>query len=110
MKTIKTKLTALSFAVAMILLTFTTFAAESEMGSNMDLSYFEEYFNLENFTEQLENSLEPEVSIKVYNQEGKLIASGIEKDEKIKSFINISDLLTEVGGTKYYQLSYQTTK
>ncbi len=109
MKTIKIKLTALSFIVATILLTFTTFAAESEMGSTTDLSYFEEYFDSENFTEQLENRLEPEVNIKVYSQEGNLIATGSENDAKIKSLINISDLLTEVNGTKYYRSSYQPT-
>lgn len=113
MKTLKIRLTALSFTIAMTAFTFTTFASGNKMKAMMDPTYieeFEEYFDSENFTQELEIKLRPDVRIKVYNQDGKLIASGDVKDEKIKSFIDISDLLTEVHGTKYYKLSYQTTE
>ncbi len=75
----------------------------------MDLSYFEEYFNSENYAKELDINLVPEIQINVYNETGNLIATGDVKDAKIKSLMNISDLLTEVNGIKYYRLSYQPT-
>jgi hypothetical protein len=109
MKTIKIKLAALSFAITMAACSTISFAAENKMESALEVAYFEEYFDSENYTEGLEIKLVPEVRVKVYNVTGSLIATGSENDAKIKSLINISDLLTEVNGTKYYRSSYQPT-
>lgn len=109
MKTIKIKLTALSFAIAMTAFSTISFATENNMESALEVAYFEEYFDSENYTEDLEIKLVPEVRVKVYNVAGNLIATGSENDAKIKSLMNISDLLTEVNGIKYYRSSYQPT-
>jgi hypothetical protein len=107
MKTIKIKLTVLSFAIALTVFSFTTYATENNTPSSLDLAYFEDYFWDQDYTEQLKIKLISEVQIQVYNEEGSLIATGDQKDDKIKTLLNISDLLTEVNGTKFYRLSYQ---
>jgi len=109
MKTAKNKLTALSFSIVLVTISFTTFATENNLEATSDLTYFEEYFDAENYTKELGIKLDSEIQIQVYNVYGSLIASGSEKDEKVKSLMGHSDLLTEVNGTKYYRLSYQPT-
>lgn len=107
MKTANHKLTTLSFTIALITFSFSTFAAENNLETFTDQAYFEEYFDYQDYTELLEINLNSEVRIQVYNESGALISAGSEQDEKIKSLMNHSDLLTEVNGTKYYRLSYQ---
>jgi len=109
MKTANNKLTTLSFTIALITFSLSTFATENSLVTFTDQAYFKEYFDYQNYTELLEIKLNPEVRIQVCNESGALIAAGSEQDEKIKSLMNHSDLLTEVNGTKYYRLSYQPT-
>lgn len=109
MKTIKIKLIVLGFFIFMAAFNISAFATENNEKSVVDLAYFEEYFEFENYADILEFNLLPEVRIQVYNENGKLIATGSENDAKIKSLMSISDLLTEVNGIKYYRSSYQPT-
>jgi len=105
---LKTKTTVLSLTFALIVLSFTTYAADYEINSSTDQSYFGEYFEAIEFTKTLNTLLLPNVNVKIYDEKGNLFAAGDEENDTIKSYIGISDLMTEVGGTKFYRLSYRS--
>ncbi len=108
MKILKTKTTALCLILTLIVLSFTTYPAICEMKSFTDRSYFEEYFESVEFSKTLNAQLVPDVNVKIYDEIGNLIAAGDEENDKIKSYIGISDLMTEVGGTKLFRLSHRS--
>jgi hypothetical protein len=108
MRTLKIKSTLLSILLAVTTLSLASTTSENEMGSTMDLFYFEEYFEFQEFTKSLDMAMIPETEVKVYDQNGDLLATGGEEDTKIKSLVRISDLMTEVDGTKYYCLSFKS--
>jgi len=45
--------------------------------------------------------------VQIYDSNDQLIAEGTKNDEKIKGYLGISDLLTEIDGIQYYRLSYK---
>ena len=108
MKMLKTKTTVLSFTFALIVLSFTTYAADNDLNSSTDQSYFEEYFEAIEFTNSLNTLALPNVNVKIYDEKGNLLTAGDEENDTIKSYIGISDLMTEVGGIKFYRLSYRS--
>ena len=107
MKTSGIKIATLSLTVALIAFSYAGYSSEN---SNLDAAgtaYFEQYFEYEELNDLLDIQLKPELNVKIYNVENKLVATGNENDEKMKSMIPESDLLTEVNGVKYYRLSYK---
>jgi len=110
MRTLKIKSTLLSILLAVTTLSLASTISDNEMGSILDLSYFEEYFEAQEFTQSLDIGMIPETEVKVYDQNGDLLATGDEENSKIKCLLRKSDLMTEVDGTKLYRLSYPTNK
>jgi hypothetical protein len=106
MKTSKIKLTALSLTLILAAMTFSTFADGNKMITTTDQSYFEEYFDMESFTNELQLNLAPQMNVMIYDKNGKLLMAGDENSDKTRKMMRIADLVTEVNGTKYYRMSY----
>jgi hypothetical protein len=63
--------------------------------------------NLDKMVEEIENVLSVNDRVQIYDSNDQLIAEGTKNDEKIKGYLGISDLLTEIDGIQYYRLSYK---
>lgn len=113
MKTAKIKLTALSLTILFAATTFTATADGNKLvtatskTTTLDQTYFEEYFDQESFTRELELNLAPQMNVMIYDSNGALIMTGDKDSNKIRTMIRIADLMTEVNGTSYYRMSYQ---
>ena len=111
MKTSKIKLTALTLTLLFAATTFSATAngnkLESSTTTTMDQTYFEEYFDQESFTRELEMNLTQQMNVMIYDSNGELLMAGDKDSDKIRTIIRIADLMTEVNGTSYYRMSYQ---
>jgi hypothetical protein len=106
MKTLTSKLAALSLTVLISTTSFSLFADGNEMETNSAESYFEEYFDFQSFNQELEMNLAPEMNVRIYDMNGDLMMAGNEDSDRIKNLTRTADLMTEVNGTKMYRISY----
>jgi hypothetical protein len=106
MKTLKIKLASLSLTLFLISFSLTAISAGSSTPNGTESNYFKEYFSNEQMNLLLDTQLKPELNVKIFNSKNQLIITGNETEDKVKSFIQVADLLTEIDGTKYYRLSY----
>ncbi len=106
MKTLKIKLASLSLTLFLISFSLAAISAESSTPNGTESNYFKEYFSNEQMNLLLDTQLKPELNVKIFNSKNQLIITGNETEDKVKSFIQVADLLTEIDGTKYYRLSY----
>lgn len=63
---------------------------------------FEHFFEQEELFTHIEDQLQPDFTVRIYKPDGEPVASGIEKEEKIKNLLRKSTHLTEVNGTGYF--------
>ncbi len=108
MKTLKIKL--LAFGITVLLMGIVFLAHAGDLRENPELetmANLESYFEQVKLNTRLEKNLESDCEVHIYNSENQLIMTGSANEEKIKTYIPQSDLLTEVDGTKYYRLSYK---
>ena len=74
----------------------------NDVAESVSKDQFEHFFEQEELFTHIENQLEPGYSIKIYDPDGDLVASGSEDDENIKNLLRNSVSLTEVNGIGYY--------
>ena len=106
MKTLTSKLAALSLTVLIKTTSFSLFADGNKLENNTAESYFEEYFDFQSFNKELELNLVPEMNVMIYDMNGDLMMAGSEDSDRIKNLTRTADLMTEVNGTKMYRTSY----
>lgn len=106
MQNLKIKFASLSLTLLLVTVSLVTFSSENENQNDFESKYFGEYFNYEETHLLLETQLMPEINVKIYNSNNQLLVTGKETEDKVKSLMIVSDLLTEIGGIKYYRLSY----
>jgi hypothetical protein len=63
--------------------------------------------SLNRMLHEIENVVSEEDRVQIYDSKDQLIADGVKNEDKIRSFLGISDFLTEIDGIQYYRLSYK---
>lgn len=63
--------------------------------------------SLNRMIQEIENVISEKNRVQIYDSNDQMIADGVKNEEKIKSFLGISDFLTEIDGVQYYRLSYK---
>jgi hypothetical protein len=106
MKTLKIKLTVLYFTFLLASFSWANSAAGNTNLNISDSQYTEKYTDYQELNSFLELQLKPELNVKIFDSDNKLIVTGNENEDKVKNCISKADLLTEINGIKYYRLSY----
>jgi hypothetical protein len=68
---------------------------------------YKDYLKTSMFIKEIEEILSDDGQVRIMNSKEIIVLQGKNTDEKIKEYMCISDLLTEVDGVKYYRLSYK---
>lgn len=100
----------ISFGLTCYLLAVVLTVNGANPADNADLENMydlESIDKLDNLVEEIENVLWVNDRVQIYDSNDQLIVEGTKNDEKIKGFLGISDLLTEIDGIQYFRLSYK---
>lgn len=103
MKTLQLKTLIVSLTTFLVVGLGTPIFAGSNGLDDLDLNC--EYTFAEDFMDYLE-TVNPVVEIQIYDQHQQLVIKGTADNKRIKNYISLSDLLTEVDNVQYYRLSY----
>jgi len=107
MKTNKLNLKILSLTLLLFSTLPSLKAATPDENNDVNQNYnFESYFELDQMNRDIDLLFSEENEIKVLDSNDQLVVEGPENDINIKTYVGISDLLTEIDGIQYYRLSF----